>query len=345
MSLNPTLHLNACPLCGGQDFQTVADKDRDGNPLSTVLCHGCGLVFTNPRPDPQAIAAFYQESYRVLYKQARRPSARHVFRAGKVALKRLQRLRPLLPTPSRVLDLGAGAGELLFLLRAAGHDISGIEPNVGYGDYAREDLGLPIQAGGYQGAKVEPASQDLVTAFHVVEHLEDPVDALRVMASWVRPGGRVFIEVPNVLSACQWPSSRFHVAHLFNFTPETLGMAGRRAGLTVLEQTTSEDGGNVICVFERPAQPPAIPAGDLPGHAARVGGFLQNHHTLRHALTLAPYVRPFAKLRRRFQERADLRAAGQDARRLLDQLAVQARRLAGVGDASVPPTSPDARAA
>ncbi len=329
MFLSAHHHLETCPLCLGREFQAIAGKDRAGRPLSTVLCRDCGLVFTNPRPEPEAIAAFYQDSYRVLYKQARRPSARHVYRAGQVAFERLQRLRPWLPSSSRVLDLGAGAGELLYLLRAAGHDISGIEPNLGYGDFAREDLGLPVQAGGYQEANVEPASQDLVTAFHVVEHLEDPVDALRVMASWVRPGGRLFIEVPNILSACQWPSSRFHVAHLFNFSPATLAMAGRRAGLTVLDHHTSPDGGNVACVFERPEAGVEIPDGKIPGHAGQVAAFLRGHSTLRHALTLAPYTRPFAKLRRRSQERAALKAAGLDARQMLESLANQARREGG----------------
>lgn len=337
MISNHSHHLKSCPLCQGETFQTVAEKDRDGQPLRTVLCGDCGLVFTNPRPSPQEVAAFYQDSYRVLYKQARRPSARHVYRAGQVALKRLGRLRPLLSEHSRVLDLGAGAGELLFLLRAAGHDISGIEPNLGYGDFAREDLGLPVQAGGYQDAQVDPASQDLVTAFHVVEHLEDPVDALRIMASWVRPGGRILIEVPNVLSACQWPSSRFHLAHLFNFSQATLAMTGRRAGLTVLEQHTSPDGGNVTCVFERPETAFEMPDGKIPGHASQVAAFLREHNTLRHALTLAPYTRPFAKLRRRASERAALKAAQHDARRLLEALVDEVRRQPRSAPALVPP--------
>ncbi len=321
-----TLFLSACPLCERDDFQTVAERDRDRRPLRTVLCRSCGLVFTNPRPPPEEVASFYEASYRLLYKHSRSPSARHVYRAGQVALERLDRLRPLLAPHSRVLDLGSGAGELLYLLRAAGHAVSGIEPNLGYGDFAREDLGLPVQAGGYQTAQVQPGSQDMITVFHVLEHLEDPVAALRAMAFWLRSGGRLVVEVPNVMSTCQWPSSRFHLAHLLHFSPDTLAMAGRRASLSVLDCHTSRDGGNVICVFERLEGSVAVPDGSIPGHAAGVAVLLSGHTTLRHALTPAPYWRPLLKLRRRFRERRALAAAGGDVLRLLKVMAEQACR-------------------
>jgi 2-polyprenyl-3-methyl-5-hydroxy-6-metoxy-1,4-benzoquinol methylase len=320
---DPAVHvLTHCEVCQGTVFTPLADRDRDGKPLSTVICEGCGLVFTNPRPSPEAVKAYYKDSYRVEYKASLQPSPRHVYRAGQVAVERIGYLKPLLSPGCKVLDLGAGGGELLYLLRSQGYEAQGIEPNEGYGEFARTVLGLSVQLGGYQEAQVEPGSMDVVTAFHVVEHLEHPVEAMKVMKNWLRPGGQLLVEVPNVASTCQWPGSRFHFAHLFNFSPKTLPMAGRMAGLEVVRTFTSEDGGNVMCVYRRPEGDVSPVSGAVPGHAAEVGGLLRGHTALRHAFTAAPYVRPVERLLRRGREKKVL-AKMQDPRALLDAAAVQ----------------------
>lgn len=314
--------ITQCEVCHGSHFTTLETTDREGRALGTVLCEGCGLVFTNPRPTPEAVKAYYKDAYRVDYKASLQPSPRHVYRAGQVALGRMRYLKPLLSPGCRVLDLGAGGGELLYLLRSLGYEASGIEPNEGYGEFARTVLGLSVQLGGYQEAKVEPGSMDVVTAFHVVEHLEHPVEAMRVMKSWLRPGGQLLVEVPNVASTCQWPGSRFHFAHLYNFSPKTLPMAGRMAGLEVVRTFTSEDAGNVMCVYRRPEVETEVGSGAIPGHAAEVGALVRGHTALKHAFTAAPYVRPVERLLRRGREKKVL-AKMQDPRALLDAAAGQ----------------------
>jgi 2-polyprenyl-3-methyl-5-hydroxy-6-metoxy-1,4-benzoquinol methylase len=314
-----------CDICESSEFRPIADRDRDGQPLSTVICGGCGMVFTNPRPTAEAIEKFYRQDYRVAYKEARSPRPKHTYRAGKVALERLGYLAPILTPGCKVLDLGSGGGELLFLLRAKGYDAAGIEPNEGYGEYARDVLGLPVQLGAYQQASVEPASLDVVTSFHVVEHLERPVEALSTLAGWLKPGGRMLIEVPNIQSTVQWPKSRFHQAHLQNFTPKTLAMAGRRAGLEVKQAGTSDDGGNVICIFQKPSAATSPISGAearIPGHAQEIESLLKNHGTLRHALTLAPYTRPFKKLARQWHEKKVL-GSGKSGKALLEAMTAQ----------------------
>lgn len=318
----PVHAITHCEVCGGTQFTTLATTDREGKVLGTVICEGCGLVFTNPRPTPEALKAYYKDDYRVEYKASLQPSPRHIYRAGQVAVERIGYLKPLLSPGCKVLDLGAGGGELLYLLRSQGYEAQGIEPNAGYGEFARTVLGLPVQLGGYQEAKVEPGSMDVVTAFHVVEHLEHPVEAMRVMKNWLKPGGQMLVEVPNVASTCQWPGSRFHYAHLYNFSPKTLPMAGRMAGLEVVRTFTSEDAGNVMCVYRRPEGEVVADSGSIPGHAEEVTALVRGHTALRHAFTAAPYVRPVERLKRRGREKKVL-AQMQDARALLDAAAAQ----------------------
>jgi hypothetical protein len=98
-------------------------------------------------------------------------------------------------------------------------------------------------------------------------------------------------------------------------------MAGRRAGLKVVETATSADGGNVMCVYQNVGEELEAVPGLIPGHAEEVKGILREHTTWRHALTLDPYVRPLRKLLRRGKERRAL-AQKLEPRAQLDAMAL-----------------------
>jgi hypothetical protein len=133
-------------------------------------------------------------------------------------------------------------------------------------------------------------------------------------------GGKLYIEVPNVESRCIWPSSRFHQAHLYNFNAATLAQAGRRAGLNVVTTFTSEDGGNVTAIFEKPETPLEAAPTPLPDNADRIARILRDHTAFAHAFTAHPYTRPIQKLRRQWDERQAI-ARFTDGKTLLQHLA------------------------
>jgi 2-polyprenyl-3-methyl-5-hydroxy-6-metoxy-1,4-benzoquinol methylase len=290
-----------CDLCGSTDEEELCLTDRDGNHLRTMICRSCGLVYSYPRPGSKQVRDYYEHSYRMDYKATFQPKPKHVYRAGKVALARFHRLAPILKRGSRVLDFGAGSGEVVFVLRAMGYDASGFEPNGGYAQFASEVLGLPVAHNFYQEARIEPESQDFITAFHVLEHLESPYDALGYMNQCLRPGGQVMVDVPNVEAICQWPRSRFHRAHLFNFSPATLNMLGRKLGYKVVSSSVSADGGNITVVFQKGGTASPV-SGEIPGNYERVSSLVRGHTAWRHVLSRHPYTRPFHKIAARLEE-------------------------------------------
>ena len=329
-----------CNLCGTRDYEVVGRVDRDGHPLRTVLCSVCGLVWTNPRPSVADMDAYYATEYRADYTGTAVPPLRKIVRGMRGAHDRRRALRPLLgdteprnrlrqgyggpPTldaeaegarydsapgqgapyehqARKVIDVGCGAGEFVYLLRHEQIDASGIEPGREYADFARRVLGIPIQTATVETAVVPSASQDLVTMFHALEHVPDPKRVLATVRGWLKKGGLVVVEVPNIESTVQAPSHRFHYAHLHHFTGSTLGALGEAAGLRLVRTYYSDDGGNVTCVFRRQTDQEHPPAAmDAP--AARTRAVLASHSPVRHYLSLTPYRRALGRLRRRWQE-------------------------------------------
>ena len=190
-------------------------------------------VRSQPMPTDPALAELYEA----------RAQTYATFGNGAIAA----RARELLPPQGRVLDLGCASGGLLALLRAHASHLAGLELSASAAQAAAqvadvvvrgalEDDDLPFEAGGY----------DLVVLADVLEHLADPVAALRRATSWCKPGGAVLVSVPNVahwrarltLARGRWPaeaSGTFDASHLRWFTRDSLAAALAGAGLRDLE--------------------------------------------------------------------------------------------------------------
>ncbi|MBS0150330.1 MAG: class I SAM-dependent methyltransferase [Nitrospira sp.] len=307
-----------CNLCGGTEVSTLSSRSRSGNPLRTVICRACGLVWSDPRPHDAR--QFYEELYRLTYKNTYSPKPKHVLRAGTVALSRFGKIAPLLSSRKTVLDVGTGGGEFAYLLQSLGYVVNGIEPNRGYADYSIQQYGLTVQVGFVQDATFAPASFDIVTIWHVLEHTEDPGFILARLRSWLKPDGILVVEVPNVEATCQAPRSTFHEAHLYNFNVVSLRRLAKKQGLYETSHLISQDGGN-ITMFFTPKEPLiADPfSAVIPGNYEWISRIVHQHTTLRHHLSPAPYVRAWQRLCRLFKERHETAALG-SGKAILDGL-------------------------
>lgn len=293
-----------CNLCGAADVEVIGTRDRDGHPLRTTICRQCGLVWSNPRPGEDEVRRYYSTEYRLDYKGSSTPSLRHVARSARGALNRYDALAPYLTQRARILDAGAGGGEVVYVLRRMGHDARGLEPDERYAEHARDVLGVPVQTGFVQDAAFSPSSFDVVTMYHALEHVEDPSAILSRLRSWIIDAGVLLIEVPNVEAACIDPANRFHFAHFYNFNSATLTELARKAGFEPARITTSEDGGNLIGVFR--AARPERPHVDASNYQ-RVRNHVAAHTRARYYLSASPYAGPINRLRSYLADRSAAR--------------------------------------
>jgi len=97
-----------------------------------------------------------------------------------------------------LLDIGAGKGEAVYLATKLGFKASGIEPSVQACSYASNRFGISIYNGFYDKYFSETSEQfQVITMFHVLEHVEEPRLLLRSLKDKMAAEGILYIEVPN----------------------------------------------------------------------------------------------------------------------------------------------------
>lgn len=300
MKLGEHVTASPCGLCRGTRRQVVATRGRGFVPLTTVICHGCGLVSHHDLPSPSEVASFYATHYRLDYKGAPEPKPKHVLRALQGATARARRLAPLLAKGAKVLDIGASSGEFAYVMGRLGFAAQGVEPNVGYAEFGRRQYGVQIWPGGLDGVEVAEGSLDLVTLNHVMEHLADPWRALRQVHAGLATQGLLFVEVPNLAGLRKQIGNTFHQAHIWNFTPETLIAVAWQAGFT---PRAGERLDSTSIVFRKRTGDDAPPGGANPVLAHRLIGQMTEAQSARSYLaSAAPFTRRWQRLRRNIRE-------------------------------------------
>ncbi len=233
-----------CPLgCARDDEPVLVGRDRlQGLPgeFSVVRCRSCGLLRTDPRPTSGSIGFYYPDEYgpyegtRVSVPGAL-PLRSPWRRAISTAVQSLTRSRaqevPDLP-PGRLLEVGCASGAYLDWMARRGWRVEGIEFSAAAAAQARS-LGYRVHTGPVETAPAPTEPYDLVVGWMVLEHLHDPIGALRRLREWTKPGGWLVLSVPN---ADSWELRAFGDAWYALHLPNHLWHPGRRTVEKVLER-------------------------------------------------------------------------------------------------------------
>jgi SAM-dependent methyltransferase len=140
--------------------------------------------------------------------------------------------------PARLLEIGASHGGFLRLAQLAGFDATGIELSPSVVRFAQRTFDVDMRVGPLEAAGIAGGAFDVVVAFDVLEHFDDPEAALREIRRVLRPGGIVVLQTPDYpvrdadeLLAANDP----FLAHLR--APEHVFLFSKRAAVNILART------------------------------------------------------------------------------------------------------------
>lgn len=177
---------------------------EDETPFVLVECRKCGLLYLNPRPIEEQSGAFYENdaynpfisakteknTFDRLYDRIRK----HNNRSKRKLIERH------LSGPGRLLDVGCGTGEFLAEMASVGWQVRGIERDAKAAAYAVEKLRVNVVRGTLDSMPSVEASFDVVTMWHVLEHVYNPHKTLMQIRDLLKEGGLLVVAVPNAHS-------------------------------------------------------------------------------------------------------------------------------------------------
>lgn len=219
-----------CYLCNHSEFKIRKGSVRDAPALQILECIKCGLVTLSSRAHIRE--GHYEDSG--MYGDEIPSIESWVRGTDEDDQRRFEMLKASLVN-RKVLDFGCGTAGFLRKAQKTAAEVAGVEPERRVREYWGESIkihGCLDDAGtGY----------DLITAFHVIEHLPDPRPMLSDLASRLKDGGRLVVEVPSSEDALLtlYDSDAFQrftywSHHLFLFNAETLRRLAVQAGLSVV---------------------------------------------------------------------------------------------------------------
>ena len=229
-----------CKLCGERDlplFYTQGNQDQ----FRFYRCRRCKLVLYDTS------TGVNQEKYVMSRIDPDRPTRPNRLHRQTYAFIRRHR-RP----PGRMLDLGCGDGIVLHLARQDGWQVHGVELFPEQVALVRDTLGLDVETSDIAGFRGAPGSWDVVILTHVLEHLADPVGALRKICELLAPGGIGVLEFPNIdaldarlgRALRRWQLHRHRYppdyvpGHVQEFCRASFAFAARQAGLVLAHWET-----------------------------------------------------------------------------------------------------------
>jgi SAM-dependent methyltransferase len=219
-----------CYLCQSTQFSIRKGVVRDVPDMQILECENCGLVMLHDQAHIHD--GFYENSG--MHGSDLIPMEAWLSETDWDDQRRFEMVKASLPN-CRLLDFGCGAGGFLRKAQGLAVEVVGVELEARVQDYWAGQLkitpSLDAVGGGY----------DLITAFHVVEHLQDPRKILGELGDLLGPKGRLIVEVPSADDAlltlydCDaFQRFTYWSQHLFLFNASTLMLLAKQAGLRVI---------------------------------------------------------------------------------------------------------------
>ena len=234
------LSINACPLCGGTHLKrvmTCTDFYASGEQFDVVSCEDCGFTFTQGAPVEAEIGRYYETSDYISHSDTKKGAMNAVYhqvrkymlgKKARLVAKESHRKR------GRLLDIGTGTGYFAATMEQRGWKVETIEKNAQARVFAKEHFGLEVK-GEEALQEFESGSFDVITLWHVMEHLEHLDETWECLRELLSDRGVLIVAVPNCSSYDAGKYGEYWAAydgprHLWHFTPVTIQQLASKHG-------------------------------------------------------------------------------------------------------------------
>lgn len=233
----------SCPACGNTEWKNAGqakDYSVTGEWFELRECTSCHLKATYPQPASAQLGRYYASKEYISHSDTRSGITNKLYhKAREFMMKKKHQwvIQALGKKEGRLLDIGAGTGHFAKFMQDHGWDVTALEPDDTARKIGAEKLELhilPLEELGRQEAR----SFDVITLWHVLEHVQDIKGYLEHFRSLLKPEGVLMIAVPNHTSrdATQYGShwAAYDVPrHLWHFSPEAMKKLLARTGFSL----------------------------------------------------------------------------------------------------------------
>lgn len=230
-----------CPSCSSaaikKSFNTI-DYTVSGESFEIWQCDECSLRFTQNIPGQDSVGRYYQSDDYISHTDTNKGVINRLYRTVRrftLVRKRNTINRITNRSSGTLLDLGAGTGAFASVMQRSGWTVSALEPDEQARRKAAELYGLQL-ADSSTLFKLEADKFDVITLWHVIEHVHSLHHYLAQLKKVLKPGGTIFIAVPNYTSFDAGSYKQFWAAydtprHLYHFSPIAMQQLLQKHGL------------------------------------------------------------------------------------------------------------------
>ena len=192
-----------CPWCGSEDSHIllwIRDEFLSHEEFQIHECPKCGLLFTEPRPSKEKIGEYYKSEEYYSHQENKKGLIPRIYEWVKsINLKGKCKIATEGLTKGKVLDIGCGVGDFLHVMESLGWETTGIEPS----EEAQAIAKKRTKAELYSPEDIEilhDENFDLITMWHVLEHVDDLKTEIAHLQRLLKKGGRLVLALPNFKS-------------------------------------------------------------------------------------------------------------------------------------------------
>lgn len=237
------IHYTHCPVCNSTQIDpllTVKDHSVSKEEFVVWQCRDCSLRFTQDVPDEDNIGPYYQSPDYISHSNTDKGLLNRLYQ--RVRKYTLQQKRSLIVSytkeQGRVLDIGAGIGAFLSVMKESGWVTKGIEPDVGARKNAEQLFGVNIDEPSMLFS-LQKGHYDAITLWHVLEHVHQLHPYMERLRDLLSPNGKIFIAVPNYTAVDSEAYRNYWAAydvprHLYHFSPRSIERLVHQHGLKVV---------------------------------------------------------------------------------------------------------------